>query len=113
MTINGKGDALPFKPKQPAKADIPTLPIDLDEHTITDIVHQCNARSSDARLKEVMSSLVQHLHDFAREIRLTEAEWMAALLFLTEVGQNLLAGATGIHPVIRHSRPVCLGRFSS
>lgn len=87
MTIKSQANRLPFKPEQPAKADIPNLPIDLNEHTITDIVHQCNARSSDTRLKEVMASLVQHLHNFARETQLTEAEWMAALLFLTEVGQ--------------------------
>ncbi|TKY88623.1 hypothetical protein EX895_002612 [Sporisorium graminicola] len=87
MTIKGQADEVLFKPEPPAKADIPTLPIDLNEHTITDIVHQCNARSSDERLKQVMASLVQHLHDFAREINLSESEWMTALLFLTQVGQ--------------------------
>jgi hydroxyquinol 1,2-dioxygenase len=29
---------------------------------------------------------VQHLHAFAREVRLTEAEWMAGIEFLTRVG---------------------------
>ena len=29
-------------------------------------------------------SLVRHLHDFAREVRLTEAEWMAAIQWLTK-----------------------------
>ena len=34
-----------------------------------------------------MSALVRHLHAFARETRLTEAEWMAAVRWLTDVGQ--------------------------
>src|SRR5690242_18076525 len=40
----------------------------------------------DARLHEVMTALVRHLHDFAREVRLTEEEWFAAIRFLTEAG---------------------------
>jgi hydroxyquinol 1,2-dioxygenase len=35
----------------------------------------------------VMASLVCHLHDFAREVRLTPDEWLAAIGFLTRVGQ--------------------------
>ncbi len=34
-----------------------------------------------------MTALVRHLHDFAREVRLTEAEWMAAVQWLTRTGQ--------------------------
>jgi hydroxyquinol 1,2-dioxygenase len=34
-----------------------------------------------------MSALVRHLHAFAREVRLTEAEWMAAMQWLTRTGQ--------------------------
>ena len=34
-----------------------------------------------------MQALVRHLHDFAREVRLTEAEWMAAIQWLTRTGQ--------------------------
>ena len=30
---------------------------------------------------------MRHLHDFAREVRLTEAEWMAAIQWLTRTGQ--------------------------
>ncbi|QCU79687.1 hydroxyquinol 1,2-dioxygenase (plasmid) [Citricoccus sp. SGAir0253] len=40
----------------------------------------------DARLKELMQSLVKHLHAFIREVRLTEAEWDQAIEFLTAVG---------------------------
>jgi hydroxyquinol 1,2-dioxygenase len=34
-----------------------------------------------------MSALVRHLHDLAREVRLTEAEWIAAMQWLTATGQ--------------------------
>jgi hydroxyquinol 1,2-dioxygenase len=40
----------------------------------------------DPRLKEVMVSLVKHLHSFAREVNLTEAEWIKGIEFLTDVG---------------------------
>jgi hydroxyquinol 1,2-dioxygenase len=45
------------------------------------------ATTPDARLKEIMTSLVQHLHAFAREVKLTEAEWMQGIEFLTATGQ--------------------------
>lgn len=40
------------------------------------------------RLKEIMSSLVKHLHDFARDVKLTEAEWEVAVGFVTGLGQR-------------------------
>ena len=40
----------------------------------------------DARLKLVMQSLVQHLHNFIREVRLSEEEWNRAIAFLTDAG---------------------------
>jgi hydroxyquinol 1,2-dioxygenase len=59
----------------------------IDEHTITEAVVARHAAASDERLREIMSSLVRHLHDFAREVRLTEAEWFEGIRFLTETGQ--------------------------
>src|SRR5688500_11467874 len=41
---------------------------------------------SDPRLKQLMTSLVHHLHAFAREVRLTEEEWGKAIEFLTAAG---------------------------
>lgn len=41
---------------------------------------------SDPRLKQVMQSLVEHLHSFIRDVRLTEDEWNAAIEFLTAAG---------------------------
>ncbi|MFD3499416.1 dioxygenase [Streptomyces sp. NPDC058676] len=40
----------------------------------------------DPRLKELMQTLVRHLHAFIREARLTEAEWQHAIDFLTAAG---------------------------
>ena len=40
----------------------------------------------DTRLRTLMRSLTRHLHEFIRDVRLTEAEWDAAITFLTEVG---------------------------
>ncbi|MFL6120097.1 dioxygenase, partial [Actinophytocola sp.] len=40
----------------------------------------------DPRLRQLMTALVRHLHAFAREVRLTEEEWAAAVQFLTRTG---------------------------
>ena len=58
----------------------------IDEHTITQAVLQRLAHTPDPRLKEVLTCLVTHLHDFVREVKLTEAEWKAGIDFLTETG---------------------------
>lgn len=60
----------------------------LDARTITQAVVDRLADTPDARLKQVMTSLVRHLHDFAREVQLTEAEWAAGIDFLTRVGHT-------------------------
>jgi protocatechuate 3,4-dioxygenase beta subunit len=41
----------------------------------------------DPRLREIATSLVRHLHEFAAEVNLTQAEWMYGMQFLTAVGQ--------------------------
>lgn len=45
------------------------------------------ANSTDARFKEIMTSLVEHLHGFMRAVDLTPAEWLTAIQFLTATGQ--------------------------
>jgi catechol 1,2-dioxygenase len=40
----------------------------------------------DPRLREIMQSLVRHLHAFAAEVRLSLPEWEAAIRILTETG---------------------------
>lgn len=57
------------------------------EDTITDLAVSRWATAKDPRTGEVLTALVRHLHDFAREVRLTEAEWMAAVRWLTATGQ--------------------------
>ena len=54
---------------------------------ITEAVLRNLAGTGDARLGEILQALVRHLHAFAREVRLTEPEWMAGIEFLTAVGQ--------------------------
>lgn len=58
----------------------------LTEHNITEAVLN-TINPDDSRLKEVMTSLVKHLHAFIREVELTEEEWGAAIDFLTATGQ--------------------------
>lgn len=60
----------------------------LNQDTITQAVIARFAGTPDARLKELMTSLVQHLHAFAREVKLTEEEWLAGIEFLTATGQK-------------------------
>jgi hydroxyquinol 1,2-dioxygenase len=57
------------------------------EDNITDLAVERWGTARDPRLAEVMTALVRHLHDFAREVRLTEAEWMAAVQWLTRTGR--------------------------
>ncbi|QDQ84118.1 intradiol ring-cleavage dioxygenase [Paraburkholderia megapolitana] len=58
----------------------------ISEDTITQAVLASMDGCRDERLHTVMTSLVQHLHAFAREVKLTEAEWFAAIQFLTDTG---------------------------
>jgi hydroxyquinol 1,2-dioxygenase len=60
----------------------------INEHTITAAVLERLSDCPDPRLREVLSALVRHLHDFAREVKLTEAEWMAGIEYLTATGQK-------------------------
>lgn len=49
---------------------------------ITDVFRSYMAEDMDPRTREIMSALVQHLHDFARETRLTHEEWRRGIAFL-------------------------------
>lgn len=46
------------------------------------------AQSDNPRLKQIMHSLVKHLHAFAQETQLTKTEWMAGIQFLTATGHK-------------------------
>ena len=60
----------------------------LNEAKLTDEVLAKLEHASDARFKEIMESLVRHLHAFVRETELTEAEWFSGIQFLTATGQK-------------------------
>jgi len=55
--------------------------------TFTDQVIKATGPNAHPRLAEVMPSLLRHLHDFAREVNLTVAEWTAAVDLINECGQ--------------------------
>jgi protocatechuate 3,4-dioxygenase beta subunit len=60
----------------------------IDHNTITDAVVGQMSGTPDARMRQIMESLVRHLHEFAREVDLTPQEWMEGITFLTAVGQK-------------------------
>ena len=61
---------------------------EFDEKSITQAVIGRLSECDDPRFKRIMTSLITHLHDFAREVKLTEPEWLAAIQFLTDVGKT-------------------------
>jgi hydroxyquinol 1,2-dioxygenase len=89
----------------------------LNEFNITQEALNRIANTSSPRLHEIMTSLIQHLHDFARETKLTEAEWMEGIQFLTRTGHLctpirqefvLLSDTLGLSQLVvaqNHSRP--------
>ena len=58
----------------------------LNQFNITQAVLKSFSNTKDERLKEIMTSLVQHLHAFARDVKLTEGEWEKGIEFLTQTG---------------------------
>ncbi|HEX4787958.1 MAG TPA: dioxygenase [Actinospica sp.] len=61
---------------------------DFTEETAADAVVESFGPSTDPRLREILTSLVRHLHAFARDVELTIPEWEAAIDFLTRTGQE-------------------------
>jgi protocatechuate 3,4-dioxygenase beta subunit len=57
------------------------------EERSAEVVAASFAGTPDRRLRQVMTSLVRHLHAFAKDVELTEEEWAAAIAFLTATGQ--------------------------
>jgi hypothetical protein len=70
----------------PSLVKVPPMK-NLTVDNITGNTIRVNSLCEDPRMKYVLERLVTHLHDFARETRLSTNEWMAGLQFLTEVGQ--------------------------
>ena len=59
---------------------------DMTQDEITDEVVARLGATPDPRLREIMQAAVRHLHAFAKEVQLTEAEWFAGIQFLTATG---------------------------
>jgi hydroxyquinol 1,2-dioxygenase len=66
-------------------------------------------RAPNARFREIMGALVRHLHDFAREVKLTEEEFHQACAYVNAIGQKttkthneavLMAGSLGFSSLI-------------
>lgn len=58
------------------------------EERSAEVVAARFAGTPDPRLRQLMTSLVHHLHAFVKEVEPTEAEWAAAVDFLTRTGQT-------------------------
>ena len=61
---------------------------DLNERNITQAVVARMRRARSARFRQIVASLTRHLHEFAREVHLTEEEWNYGIDFLTRTGQK-------------------------
>lgn len=76
---------------------------------LTDSALAVMAATPDPRLREIMQSLVRHLHGFVREVKLTEAEFRDATALLNRMGQLsndshnefvLMAGSLGVSALV-------------
>ncbi len=87
------------------------------EDASVDVVNARMGQDIDPRLKEVMATLVKHLHAAVKEIEPTHEEWLTAIKFLTDVGHMctdwrqefiLLSDILGVSMLvdsINHRRP--------
>jgi hydroxyquinol 1,2-dioxygenase len=66
-------------------------------------------RAQNPRLREIMSAFVRHLHDFARDVKLTEEEFHTAMAYIVSLGKHsnenhneavLMAGSLGLSPLV-------------
>jgi hydroxyquinol 1,2-dioxygenase len=79
------------------------------EQDVTKAVLAEVARAPNPRFREIMSAFVRHLHDFAREVRLTEEEFREAMAYIVRIGQAsnethneavLISGSLGFSQLI-------------
>ncbi|QDL91638.1 catechol 1,2-dioxygenase [Paroceanicella profunda] len=85
------------------------MPIIANQNEVTPVVQQVMAQTTDPRLREIMTSLVAHLHGFVRDVGLTEAEFQQATRLLNTMGQQsndrhnefvLMAGSLGVSSLV-------------
>lgn len=79
------------------------------ESDVTPAVLEVMERTPDPRLREIMVSLIKHLHGFVRDVRLTEVEFREATAIINEIGQLmtdthneavLMAGSLGVSSLV-------------
>ena len=79
------------------------------EKDITKVVLNEYGRIKNPRLREIVSALIRHLHDFAREVNLTEEEFQAAIAYIVALGKHttethneavLMSGSLGFSTLI-------------
>ena len=79
------------------------------EKDVTGAVLGEYARIKDPRLRQIMTALIRHLHEFGREVKLTEEEFHAAMAIIVAIGKNsnethneavLMAGSLGLSSLI-------------
>ena len=79
------------------------------QEALTKSVLEVMRRTADPRLREIMVSLVTHLHGFVRDVRLTETEFRDAAALLNEIGKLasdthnetvLMAGSLGVSSLV-------------
>ena len=79
------------------------------QEDVTPAVLAVMERTHDPRMREIMVSLIRHLHSFVRDVRLTEAEFRAANAVLNEIGQLttdthnemvLMCGSLGVSSLV-------------
>ncbi len=80
-----------------------------NEKDVTKAVLSEIQRAPNPRLRELMSAFVRHLHDFAREVKLTEEEFHAAMAYIVSLGKHsnenhneavLMAGSLGLSALV-------------
>jgi catechol 1,2-dioxygenase len=79
------------------------------QEDVTDAVVAEMARTTDPRVREILESLVRHLHGFVRDVGLTEPEYRAGLELVNRVGRYttdahneavVLGGALGLSALV-------------
>lgn len=80
-----------------------------NQQQLTQAVLEVMQRTPDARLREIMTALVSHLHGFIRDARLTEREFQEACAIIAELGHRtndthnevvLMAGSLGVSSLV-------------
>jgi len=57
------------------------------QEDVTPVVVDAYKNIDNARLREIVASLIKHLHDFARDVHLTEEEFQAGTQIIAKMGQ--------------------------